>query len=72
MQGNPAANNVKWGLRALAVVLVPITASFPQVRCISPMRVCERVLTCPVAWPGRVRVLDHVQHIFILSDDWHV
>jgi hypothetical protein len=31
MQGNPAANNVKWGLRALSVVLIPLTASFPQV-----------------------------------------
>ena len=33
MQGNPAANNVKLGMRALAVILVPVTASFPQVRC---------------------------------------
>ena len=32
MQGNPAANNVKWGMRALAVALVPLTASFPQAR----------------------------------------
>lgn len=72
MQGNPAANNVKWGLRALAVVLVPITASFPQVRFISPMCMRECVLTRPIAWPGRVRVLDHVQHVLILSDDWHV
>ncbi len=32
MQGNPAAINVKWGLRALSVVLVPLTASFSQVR----------------------------------------
>lgn len=32
MQGNPAATNVKWGLRALSVVLVPLTASFPQVQ----------------------------------------
>ena len=37
MQGNPAANNVKWGLRALAVILVPLTASFPQVCCIGPL-----------------------------------
>ncbi len=32
MQGNPAANNIKWGLRALSVALVPMTASFPQAR----------------------------------------
>lgn len=36
MQGNPAAANVKLGLRALAVVMIPLTASFPQVRISSP------------------------------------
>ena len=30
MQGNPAARNVKLGMRALAVAMVPLTAGFPQ------------------------------------------
>ena len=30
MQGNPAANNIKWGMRALGVAMVPMTASLPQ------------------------------------------
>ena len=30
MQGNPAASNVKLGMRALAVAMVPLTASLPQ------------------------------------------
>ena len=30
MQGNPAARNVKLGMRALAVAMVPLTASLPQ------------------------------------------
>ena len=38
MQGNPAANNMKWAMRALAVVLVPVTASFPQVCCTAAPR----------------------------------
>lgn len=30
MQGNPAANNIKWGMRVLGVAMVPMTASLPQ------------------------------------------
>ena len=30
MQGNPAARNVKLGMRALAVAMVPLTAGLPQ------------------------------------------
>ena len=30
MQGNPAARNVKLGMRSLAVAMVPLTASLPQ------------------------------------------
>ncbi len=48
MQGNPAAVNVKWGLRALSVVLVPLTASFSQVcgaRC--TVHTCHVVTRAP-------------------------
>jgi hypothetical protein len=65
MQGNPAANNVKWGLRALSVVLIPLTASFPQVW----LRLnwnALRLKETPRSVPAHVCVASfHAQGVFI-------
>ena len=53
MQGNPAAaKNVKLGMRALALILVPITASFPQVRCRQRYARVKGLATDPLSAQG--------------------